>query len=275
VDYIADPDAARKLVNAWVKRETAGRIPNLLAEPDVTALTRLILVNAMYLRAPWLNPFDAKDTKPGQFTRADGSRVSVPMMTLARCQGTGTCELPYAAGADWRAAELPYLGGSLAMTIVVPDDLAAFEKKLTPTALTKIIGALRTSPPGSSEVVYDIALSMPRFGIDTRADLAGDLEAMGMPLAFDPELADFTGIATRATLPLGLYSKKVIHQASIDVDEKGTEAAAATAVEMATGGGNPLENIVFKIDRPFMFLVRDIPTGAVLFMGRVVDPSAK
>ncbi len=273
VDYSADPEAARKTINGWVKKQTAGRIPDLLAEPDVTALTRLVLVNAMYLKAPWLNPFDAADTKPGRFTRADGSRVSVPMMGPARCQGIGMCELPYAAGAGWRAVELPYLGDSLAMTVIVPDNLAAFERGLTAPKLARIIGALRTSPP-ASDAVYDVAVSMPRFGIETRADLAGALVAMGMPLAFDVETADFTGVSPMAS-ETGLYIKKVIHQANIDVDEKGTEAAAATAVVMATGGGPETKQIVFRVDRPFLFLVRDVPTGAVLFIGRVVDPTAK
>jgi len=274
LNYIADPEGARKVINAWVKRQTAGRIPDLLAEPDVTTLTRLVLVNAMYLKAPWLNPFDASDTKPGEFRRGDGSRVSVPMMALVRCQGIGICELPYAADTGWRAVELPYLGDSLAMTIIMPDNLAAFERGLTAQKLTRIIGALRTSPPGTSGVVYNVAVTMPRFGIETRADLADALAAMGMPLAFDVETADFTGISSIAS-ETGLYIKKVIHEANIDVDEKGTEAAAATAVVMATGGGPGSRQIVFKVDRPFMFVLRDVPTGAVLFMGRVVDPSAK
>ncbi len=272
VDYRTDPDGARKVVNAWVKKQTAGRIPNLLAEPDVTTLTRLVLVNAMYLKAPWLNPFEAGD--PGRFTRADGSRVTVPMMDLATCQGTGLCDLPYAAGSGWRAVELPYVGDALAMTIIVPDNLAAFERGLTAQKLTRVIGNLRTEPPGTTGVVYDVKVTMPRFGIEARADLADTLAAMGMPLAFDLDRADFSGISPIAR-ETGLYIKKVIHQANIDVDEKGTEAAAATAVVMATGGGPGSQEVLFKVDRPFLFLVRDVPTGAILFMGRVVDPSVR
>ena len=271
VDYVADHDAARKVINAWVKKQTAGRIPSLLEEPDVTDLTRLVLVNAMYLKAPWLNPFDASNTRPAPFTRVDGSRITAPTMNLGQCQGLGICSLPYATGSGWRAVELPYLGDSLAMTVILPDNLAAFERQLDQKALAGITGALRTSPPGR-DAVYNVAVSMPRFGIETRADLAAALKALGMPLAFDAATADFTGIAT---LPEGLYIKKVIHQANIDVDEKGTEAAAATAVVMATGGGPETVPVVFKVDRPFLFLLRDVPTGAVLFMGRVVDPSAK
>ncbi len=274
VDYRTDPDGARKVVNAWVKKQTVGRIPNLLAEPDVTTLTRLILVNAIYLKAPWLNPFDAVDTKPGQFTRADGSRITVPMMNLTGCQGIGLCDLPYAAGAGWRAVELPYVGDSLAMTIIVPDDLASFERGLTAQKLTRMIGGLRTEPPGTTGVVYDVKVAMPRFGIESRADLADSLAAMGMPLAFDVDTADFSGISPIAR-ETGLYIKKVIHQANVDVDEKGIEAAAATAVVMATGGGPLTREVEFKVDRPFLFLVRDVPTGAILFMGRIVDPAVR
>ncbi len=274
VDYWTDPDGARKTVNAWVKKQTAGRIPDLLGKPDVTTLTRLVLVNAMYLKASWLNPFEAAATKPGRFIRADGSRVTVPMMNLARCQGIGMCMLPYAAGAGWRAVELPYIGDALAMTIIVPEDLAAFERGLTSQKLTRVVGALRTEPPGTTNVVYDVTVTMPRFGIEARADLADTLVAMGMPLAFDIEGADFSGISPIAR-ETGLYIKKVIHQANIDVDEKGTEAAAATAVVMATGGGPGSREVVFKVDRPFLFLVRDVPTGAILFMGRVTDPSVR
>jgi serpin B len=275
VDYRTDPAGARKTVNAWVKKQTAGRIPDLLAKPDVTTLTRLILVNALYLKAPWLNPFDVADTTPGRFTRPDGSRVTVPMMSLTSCQGGGICPLPYAAGAGWRAVELPYLGDSLAMTIIVPKDLAAFERGLTSQKLTRIIGALRTEPPGTTTwEVYDVHVTMPRFGIESRADLADALSAMGMPLAFDLDTADFSGISPIAR-ETGLYIKKVIHQANIDVDEKGTEAAAATAVVMATGGGPMTREVEFRVDRPFLFLIRDVPTGAILFMGRVVDPSVR
>ena len=113
----------------------------------------------------------------------------------------GLCNLPYASGAGWRAAELPYLGDSLAMTIIVPDDLAAFERGLTSQTLTRIVGALRTEPPGTTNVVYDVKVTMPRFGIEARVDLAGALAAMGMPTAFDVDTADFSGISPIAREP--------------------------------------------------------------------------
>ncbi|MBP1705521.1 MAG: peptidase [Chloroflexi bacterium] len=273
----ASRETARRLINAWVKRQTMDRIPELLLPPDLDDLTRAVLVNALYLKAPWRNPFDLADTAPGRFTRLDGSRVSVPMMKLTRCQMGGYCDLPYAAGSGWRAVELPFLGDQLAMTIIVPTNLPAFEKKLTPKVLAGIIGSLRTEPPGSENheygLVYDVQLTMPRFGVDTRYQLGHTLEAMGMPLAFDPATADFTGIATPPEGPL--YIKKVVHQANIDVDEKGATASAATAIVMAAGGGPDTKPITFKVDRPFLFLLRDVPTGTILFLGRVTDPSKK
>ena len=275
-DFAADPQAARQVINAWVKQQTEARIPELLQPNDVTTLTRFALVNAIYLKAPWLNPFEPKDTASGRFTRADGSRVSVPMMHL-ESSGLGPT-FPVATGAGWSAVRLPYLGSQsaqngsdeLAMTIVVPNDLAAFEKGLT---AARLVDLTTTKDEGGLLVSNKVSLTLPRFSIDTRFDLKEALKAMGMPLAFDPIQADFTGIAT---LPNGLYIGKVIHQANIDVSEKGTEAAAATAVLGLTGGpGDTSKPVVVRADRPFLFVLTDVPTGAVLFMGRVADPSVK
>ena len=254
VDYAGDPEAARLLIDAWFDDRTEQRIPKLLAPGVISEQTRLTLINAIYLKAPWATPFDAAATKPGPFTRTDGSRIDVPLMHV---DGT----LPYAEGAGWRAVELPYLGGSLAMTVVVPDDLAAFERDLDPDTLGEVISALE---PRS------VDLAFPRFRVETQADLSAILAALGMPLAFDRDRADFSGITTQEQL----YITAVIHQANIDVDEKGTEAAAATAVVMGVESA-PLEQVTLRVDRPFVFLLRDLPTGAIVFMGRVVDPAAE
>ena len=275
VDYEADPEAARQAVNAWVEQQTAGRIPELLQQGDVTIATRVALVNAIYLRAPWLDPFEPEATAPGPFTLADGSRVTVPLMQL-ESTGLGP-SFPAATGTGWRAVRLPYLGSGslrdgsdeLAMTIIVPDDLAAFESGLTASRLADLTS---TKEEGGLLDSRKVALTLPRFSIDARLDLGDALKALGMPLAFDRYRADFTGIAT---LPWGLYIGKVVHQASIDVDEKGTEATAATAVLMVTGGpGDTSEPLVIRADRPFLFVLTDVPTGAILFIGRVADPSA-
>jgi serpin B len=276
VDYEADPEAARRVINAWVNGQTAGRIPELLKPPNVTIATRIALVNAIYLKAPWLNPFDPAQTAPGRFTRADGSGVIVPMMLL-ESTGLGP-NFPAAIGAGWRAVRMPYLGSQsmlsgsdeLAMTIIVPDDLAAFDRQLTAAKLADLTSTL---DDGGLLDSRKVDLTLPRFSIESRFDLKEALSALGMPLAFDPTRADFTGIATPQ---FGLFIKAVIHQANIDVNEKGTEAAAATAVLGMTGGpGDTSKPVIIRADRPFLFVLTDVPTGAVLFIGRVADPSAK
>jgi serpin B len=254
VDYAHDPEAARKLINAWVDERTEQRIPELLAPGTVTDLTRLALVNAIYLKAAWATPFEAAQTKPGPFTRTDGSTVDVPMMH-------SRSSLSYAQGTGWRAVELPYIGGSLAMTVIVPDDLATFEAGLDAATLSGITGAFSAR---------EVDLTFPRFGVETSADLTTILAALGMGQAFDPARADFSGITTAEQL----YISAVVHQANIDVDEKGTEAAAATAVLLGTTA-MPAEPVTLSVDRPFIFLLRDVPTGAIVFMGRVVDPAVK
>jgi serine protease inhibitor len=299
VDYKADPEGARKLINAWVSRQTARRIPELIPQaepPIINTLTRLVLVNAIYLKANWEIEFAREyidePTEPRRFTRLDGSPVTVPTMSLY-----GEDTVPYASGPGWKATELRYLGADgttpLAMTLILPDDLAAFERSLSPSRLSGIVSKLdaqRTrltkvwyqpgNKPGNEmgdcgTYAYSLHLFMPRFGIETQARLASVLKSLGMPVAFDVDRADFTGIAT---LPEGFYISDVIHQANIDVDEKGTEAAAATAVVMSTGGctgASPAKTISLRLNRPFLFVLRDVETGAILFMGRVVDPSAK
>ncbi len=251
VDYVAATEAARKLINGWVDDQTEHRIPELLVPGVLTSDTRLTLVNAIYLKAPWLTPFPAESTTPGTFTRADGSTVEVPMMATSAA-------MRHAAGTGWRAVEIPYIGGSLAMTVIVPDDLATFEQALTAEQLASITGALAET---------QVSLTLPKFSIETKAQLGDVLKALGMPSAFD-DRADFGGITKAEQLAIS----DVIHQANIDVDEKGTEAAAATAVVMRATAA-PAEPVTVKVDRPFLFALRDVPTGAILFLGRVGDPS--
>jgi len=251
VDYKTQTEKARTLINAWVDAQTEQRIPELLVPGVLTPLTRLALVNAIYLKAPWQTPFSADATKAGTFTRADGSAVQVPFIAT-------TASLRYASGDGWRAVEIPYIGGSLAMTVILPDNLAGFEQTLTADTFAAITGALAET---------QVALAFPKFGIETKAELVPILAALGMPSAFD-DRADFSGITTAEQLLIS----NVVHQANIDVDEKGTEAAAATAVVMRATA-MPAEPVAFRADRPFLFALRDVPTGAVLFLGRVGDPS--
>ena len=290
LDYVADPEAARKVINEWVSRRTAKRIPELLPPLILNRLTRLVLVNAIYLKANWLLEFDRDNTADRAFTLPNGSQVRVPTMTLWGEQG-----VPYASGAGWKATELRYLGADgttpLAMTLILPDDIDAFEAGLTTTRLAGIttrldrqrtrLAGLTYTPEDWADMrcgtyAYSLRLFLPRFGVDTKGDLVPSLRKLGMKLATEPGgAADFSGI----TSPSELFIAAVIHQANIDVDETGTEAAAATAVIMDTTGGcggpQPARTVTLRLNRPFLFALRDVETGAILFMGRVLDPSTR
>ena len=253
LDYASDPEAARLAINAWVAEQTEDRVEDILHPGLVTPMTRLALVNAIYLKAAWLAPFDKEETRPGSFTLGNGSSVQVPLMHL-------TATLAYGAGDGWQAVELPYVGGNLAMTVILPDDLSTFEALLDADGLAAIVSSLDRTR---------VILTMPTFDTETWADLGSLLIAMGMPTAFDPLVADFSGLTTEAQL----YIEKVIHQANITVDEAGTAAAAATVVVIGDTSGPGSSPIELRVDRPFLFVLRDVPTGAVVFMGRVADPS--
>jgi len=253
VDYVADVEAARRAINDWVAGQTEDRIPEILKPGDLSEMTRLALANAIYLKAPWLYPFPEDNTAPGTFRLADGSSIQVPMMHLAET-------LPYADGDGWAAVELPYVGAELAMLVVVPDEMAAFEAGFGPAVLAEIVGSLDTP---------HVDLWMPSFDIESRANLGELLAALGMPAAFDPSRADFGGITTQEQL----FISAVIHQANMTVDEAGTEAAAATVVGMDTTSA-PIDQVELRVDRPFLVVLRDRTTGAVVFLARVADPAA-
>ena len=251
VDYKADPEGARKLINAWVDDKTKQRIPNLLAQGTITPDARLTLVNAIYMKAPWLNPFPPDATSASNFTTIGGGVVLTPFMHL-------TEELNYSKGDGWQAVELPYVGNDLSMVVVLPDDGIALGDGV---AAVPSVAGLATQ--------RKVIVSMPTFDIETLTDLATLLAAMGMPTAFS-ENADFSAMTTQEQLVIGA----VIHQANITVDEKGTEAAAATAVVMrATAAPVEQEPVTLSFDRPFVFAIRDNPTGAVLFLGHIGDPT--
>ena len=250
VDYAADTEAARLAINAWVAAHTEDRIPHILGPGDLSSATRLALANAIYLKAAWLNPFPEDATEPASFTLADGSTVQVPTMRMVEGQ-------PYSDGDGWAAVELPYIGYELAMLVIVPDDMAAFEAGFDSATLAGIVASLGDAT---------VDLSMPRFDIESRFDLGSLLAALGMPAAFS-SAADFSGITTDEALSIS----KVIHQANITVDEAGTEAAAATIIGMDTTGV-PGELVELKVDHPFIVVLRDRTTGAVVFMARVENP---
>jgi serpin B len=255
VDYRTDSETARQLINGWVDDQTQHRIAELLARGTVTAATRLTLVNAIYLKAPWTLPFDPKETHDAAFRLAAGGTVDVPVMVASRT-------LPYAAGSGWSAVDLGYLGDQLSLTLILPNNLSKFTASLDGARLADIVSALTPRR---------VDLELPRFSIETHQTLADPLRAMGMTAAFDPAVANFSGITTEAPLAIS----EVIHQANITVDESGTEAAAATAVVIGETAGPPSEPVVVHFDQPFLFALRDRETGAVLFLGQVVDPSIR
>ena len=248
----AETILSRSLINGWVADQTEQRIPALLAQGTVDDRTRLALVNAVYLKAAWQIPFDKGVSNSGPFTKADGLTVNVPLMH-------DMDEFDYAAGDGWKAVQLPYVGGKLAMLVIVPDDLTAFEGMLDEPGLASITGALQAR---------SVNLGLPKFATRSQLGLGDLLSTLGMPTAFTDH-ADFSGITNDEALEIAA----VVHQADIDVDEDGTEASAATAV-MMRAASLPLDVVDLTVDRPFLFALRDLETGAVVFLGRIVDPTA-
>jgi serpin B len=249
LDFEGDPDGSRVTINDWVEDKTNDRIKDLLPEGSVTDATKLVLTNAIYFSAAWAEPFEASATADGPFWIGGDSQVVVPFLH-------GNHEQGYAAGDGWKAAELPYDGGQLSMVVIVPDNLAAFEAALSPQLLDTIMDAMHA---------YALDLKLPKFRFDAPLGLKDVLVALGMTDAFN-EAADFSGIdGTR-----NLLIQDVLHKGFVSIDEKGTEAAAATAV--LVGDTAAPEPATLVVDRPFLFLIRDKPTGAILFVGRVVDP---
>jgi serpin B len=251
VDFESAPDSARDAVNAWVADKTEDQIPTLFPEGSIGTATRLVLANAVYFHGDWVTPFDPKSAS-GTF-HAPAGDVSVPMMA-------GKSNATLWSGSGFHTAWLPYAGGTASMVLVVPDagTFDSFEQGLTSDGLAAILTA------GTPSVG---ALSMPSFNFSLATSLNGTLAALGMPDAFDPSTADFSGIDGAHDL----HVETVVHQADIAVDEKGTTAAAATGIGVGTAS---TELNTLTVDRPFLFFIVHQPTGALLFAGRVVDPSA-
>jgi serpin B len=254
-DFAGAAKESEGIINAWVSGNTEGKIPMLL-NGNVTPDTLMVLVNAIYFDAAWNTPFEKDATKPGPFQRGDGSSVTAENMR-------GVQETRYGSGSGWEAVELPYAATPVSMFLVMPDagTADAFEESLDGPALETIITSMQHR-------LVDI--TMPKFSFGSGGSLKQALGDLGMTSAFLPD-ADFTGITAGG----GIQILDVIHKAIIDVDEEGTEAAAATAVILgSSGSGNFPEPAAIVLDRPFFFFIRDVPTGAILFGGRVNDPTA-
>ncbi|MCU1391134.1 MAG: serpin family protein [Ilumatobacteraceae bacterium] len=253
VDYRADPETARTLINTWVETATHDRIPALLPPGAVSAATTLTLVNAVYMKAPWRKTFDRSSTAPAPFTTLAAAAVQTDAMSVVDFFG-------YVARSGVQMVALPYIGDDLSMLIALPD---------AGQPLSAAVAALG-DPRGLAST--RVAVTLPKFDIETSVGVGEAVAALGAVDLFDPAKADLTGIAT-ADPPL--YVGAIIHQANITVDEDGTEAAAATAVLLAGGAAVEAEPIDFRVDRPFAFAVRDDPTGAILFLGHVGDPTQR
>lgn len=250
VDFIADAEAARQAVNAWVEERTEGRIRNAVPEGVITGRTRLVLANAIYFYAAWLFPFDESATEDGPFTLLDGSEVTVPLMHHRAAR------VPYAEGDGYQAAVLPYTGQNVDMVVILPESgrFGEIEAGLNTNFVDDVRAAAET---------HDVELTMPRFDFESDFDLTKILPEMGMPDPFGP--ADFSGIA-QADLSISA----AIHKATIAVDEKGTEATAATIIAIEESAMPPAE---LTIDRPFIFAIVERETGTILFLGRVTNPA--
>jgi len=252
LDFINETEPSRIAINDWVSDETEGRIEDLIPQGAISQMTRLVLTNAIYFNAAWQYPFEEDATSPGVFYLLNGEEVTVPMMEQQE-------SFSYVEGDNYKAVELPYDGQELSMVVFLPDSgqFETFEEAIEYQNIKGIIESLERR---------EVRLTMPKFEFDSSFGLKKTLTEMGMPVAFSAG-ADFSGMTGNKDL----FISDVIHKAFVSVDEAGTEAAAATAVIMELTA-MPEIPVEVTLNRPFIFLIRDIETGAILFVGRVMNP---
>lgn len=289
-DFQRSADAERKRINAWVGEHTREKIKDIIPAGALTALTRLVIANAIYFKGTWSQPFDAEQTKPAPFTTSDLKQHAAPLMQrhgfaagrYAAFNADGSLfdtprmvdesfheERGYPDRDGFQVAELPYNGDRLSMMIVLPrraDGLAPLVKSLTAEKLQACAEQLAKR---------SFHISLPRFKLETTYELNKPLQRMGMQQAFDSEKADFSGLTESRDPDHELHVSIVLHKAFVDVNEQGTEAAAATIVAMeARAAFTPQQPFVpsFTADHPFLFVIREKDSGMVLFMGKVEKP---
>lgn len=254
VDYKTAREAASKLINQWVEEKTKNKIRDLIQPGVLDVLTRLVLVNAIYFKGNWASQFEEKLTENAPFRLLSGETIQVPTMSQKQKFG-------YAEDQSLQILELPYIGNDISMLVILPkqvDGLAELEKSLTVESLRKWTTHLREQ---------EVMVFLPKFKMTSQFRLDKALISMGMSEAFDMNKANFSGMDGN---PNWLYIAAAIHKAFVDVNEEGTEAAAATAVVAKPLSAPPL---TFRADHPFIFLIRENLTGSILFLGRVVDPT--
>lgn len=257
MDFTAAPEPSRQKINAWVAGKTNDRIKDLLPAGSVDPMTRLVLTNAIYFKAAWAQKFAKESTKSGDFHISATDKCEAHFMhDLDR--------YPYFENDQYQMLELPYSAWALSMLVVLPkkmDGLRSVERDLT---------APRFAESAKQLQMHKIELSLPKYKFETSMTLNDTLIAMGMRDAFAPDKADFSAMSTAEKFSISI----VLHKAYIDVNEEGTEAAAATAVALAGSAmPKPEDPVVFNANHPFFFAIRHNRTGAILFMGRVMDPS--
>jgi len=254
VDFVAAAEKARGTINTWVEEQTNGKIKDLISQGAIGPMTRLVLTNAIYFKGNWARQFDEDRTQDAPFTLLDASKVQVPMMNQKARFG-------YAEADGLQVLQLPYVGDELSMVILLPratDGIGQLEQQLTAGNLARWLDDLRER---------EVFVSIPKFKTTSKFSLESVLRSMGMGQAFTGA-ADFSGMTGRRDL----FISAVIHQAYVDVNEEGTEAAAATGVVMKLTSAMPDRTPVFQADHPFLFMIRDNASGSILFFGRVSDP---
>jgi serpin B len=258
VDFTGDAPAVVGELNTWVETKTLGRITDMVPARAIGASTRIVLANAVYFKGRWEHPFKADQTEPRPFLIRPGSSVMTPQMTE-------TEDFKVSAGPTCDLLELPYAGGDLSMVILLPrtpDGLPALERTLDASSLLLWLATLDFSRPRHMHV------TLPKFKMTYSAELTDALRRAGVTAAFDPKEAEFSAIDGARDLSVST----VLHKAFVDVNEEGTEAAASSVMVMESFGVERSDE--FKVDHPFLFLIRDNSTDTLLFLGRVVDPRA-
>lgn len=254
VDFIKATETARQTINIWVERKTKNKIKNLIPKGTLDSMTRLVLTNAIYFKGNWERQFEKEKTKQAPFTLADGQKVDIEMMNQ-------TARFDYMEAEGFQILELPYVDDELSMIILLPkefDGLDEFEKMLTVENLHEWLGKMLNRK---------VIVSIPKFEMTSQFSLANVLKSMGITDAFS-ENADFSGMNGKKDLSISA----VIHKAYVEVNEEGTEAAAATGVTMKLTSVLPDLTPVFKADHPFLFIIRDKNSDSILFIGRIMNP---
>jgi len=259
LDFIGHPEESRIIINDWVEEQTEDRIQDLIPAGEIDPDTTLVITNAIYFKGTWVKQFDLEETTDEDFRTGSGEVIQVPMMQRTDDEAI----FGYAETDDLQVLSMPYASDddeTLSMLVILPkdNDLGAVESSLDADTLEN----LRQSIASRQVKVY-----FPRYTMETRYFLPGTLAEMGMPTAFSGG-ADFSGMDGFG----GLFISNVIHQAFVEVNEEGTEAAAATAVVLSKSAAPAEEIPVFRADHPFVFLIQDDETGNILFMGRVANP---